>query len=193
MRKIILASSSPRRKELLEKLKIPFTVLASNIDEILDASLTPKEQVESLSRQKAHATAQLDGAQNALIIAGDSMVFIGNQLLGKPKDADDAIRMLQLLRGNPHDILTGFTILDTVTGHEVTSSSRTTLWFRDISDDEIKRFVEQEKPYDKAGAYGMQEIGAIFIEKLEGDYMGGIGLPLFPLAKELRNFGVTIL
>lgn len=193
MKKIILASASPRRKQLLEQIGLDFTIVPSNIDEVLDPQLSPREQVKTLSRQKAEATAQLSKGKGEVILAADSMVVVGDEIMGKPKDKEDAFRMLKKLSGKEHQIVTGFTLLDQETGEQITDSTETTLWFRKLDDDEIETFIEREKPYDKAGAYGLQELAAIFIERMDGDYAGAIGLPLFLLAKHLKKFGIEVL
>jgi|SRR6185437_11445900 len=191
MKKIILASASPRRKQLLEMLGLPFIVCPSNIDENLTPGLTPSKQVEALSRQKAEAVASK--FQDAIILSADTMVMLGNELIGKPKDETDAKRMLKKISGTNHSIVTGFTLLDTKTKKIVTKSTETRIWFRKMSDEEIASFVKKEKPLDKAGAYAIHELAAIFIEKIEGDYMGGIGLSVFQLAKELKKFDIDVL
>lgn len=193
MKKLILASASPRRKQLLKQIGLEFEILASNIEEKLNPRLKPLHQVESLSLQKAEATAQLARAKGAIILAADSMVAIDDEVLGKPKDEKDAKRMLQKLSGREHAIVTGFTLLDTVSKKTVTKSVETKVRFKSLSAAEISSYIKKEKPFDKAGAYGIQELAAIFVEKIEGDYFGAVGLPLYTLAKELKKFGITVL
>lgn len=191
MKKLILASTSPRRKQLLEMLGLSFEVVPSNIDEILTPHLSPREQVEQLSKQKAEAVAST--LKNSIIIAADTMVSYDGELLGKPKDEKDAKKMLQKLSGTNHLIVTGFTILDTETKKSVTRSTETKIWFRKIMNEEIEEFINREKPFDKAGAYAIHELAAIFVEKIEGDYLGAVGLSVFLLAKELKKFGINVL
>ncbi len=193
MKKLILASASPRRKQLLKQIGLEFEVLASNIDEKLNPRLKPLHQVEELSRQKAEATAQMKEAKNAIIIAADSMVAVADEIMGKPKDVKDAKRMLKKLSGSTHSIVTGFTIMDTATKKKVTKSVETKVWFKKLSPQEISVYIKTGEPMDKAGAYAIQEIGAIFIERIEGDYQGAVGLPLFALVKELKKFGIRVL
>lgn len=188
---IILASSSPRRKELLTLLGLDFTIDASEIEEKLDPRFTPSERVARLSQQKAAATGKK--YKEGIIIAADTMVFFNNELIGKPKDAKDATKMLQKLSGTVHSIITGFTILDAASGKRVTKAVETKIWFRKLSSQEITKFIEREKPFDKAGAYAAHELGAIFIEKVEGDFLGAVGLPISSVAKELKKFGVQVL
>ncbi|MEK7571310.1 MAG: Maf family protein [Patescibacteria group bacterium] len=191
MKKIILASSSPRRKQLLKLLGLEFTIDASNIEEKLNPRLKPRKQVEVLSSQKAQAIASK--YPDAIIIAADTMVAFGDEKLGKPKDAKDAKQMLKKLSGTVHFVVTGMTVLDTATKKSRTSSIETTIMFRKLQDKEIAKFIEKEKPYDKAGAYAIHELGGIFVERVEGDYLGAVGLSLFALARELKKFGVSII
>lgn len=191
MKKLILASASPRRKQLLEQIGLSFDIDASNIDEIVDPKLTPRQQVESFSLQKAQAIAPK--YKSAVILAADTMVTIDGEVLGKPKDTEDAIRMLNTLSGRKHMIVTGFTLIDSDTGKIVTQSSTLTVWFRKLSQREIDAFIEKDKPFDKAGAYAVHETAAIFIKKVEGDFFGAVGLPLFAVVKELKQFGITVL
>jgi len=191
MKKLILASSSPRRKQLLEQIGLNFEIHPSNIDEILDSRLSPREQVESLSKQKAFAIAAK--FNNAIILAADTMVELDGKVYGKPKDAKEAQMMLKMLSGIAHSILTGFTIYDTETKKRVTKSTETKIWFRKISQEEITSYIEREKPFDKAGGYAIHELAAIFVEKVEGDFFGGVGLSVYLLAKELKKFGIEVL
>lgn len=193
MKKLILASASPRRKQLLQQIGLDFEILASNIDEKLNPRLKPLHQVESLSLQKAEATSLMKGANNAIILAADSMVAVGDEIMGKPKDEKDAKRMLRKLSGTTHSIVTGFTLLDTTTKKKVTKSVETKVWFKKLSPQEISAYVKTKEPFDKAGAYAIQEIGSIFVEKIEGDYQGAVGLPLFAVARELKKFGIKVL
>lgn len=187
---IILASTSPRRKQLLEQMGLEFTVVPSNVEEILNPALSPRQQVEALSRQKAEAVAKQ--YSDAIIIGADSMVALGDEVFGKPKDAQDARRMLKLLRGKMHRIATGFTLIDVAANRTIIKSVETNVWFRKIDPAEISSYIEKEKPFDKAGAYGIQDRGSLFVEKIEGDYFGAVGLPVFTLAKELKKLGVDV-
>lgn len=193
MKKIILASSSPRRKQLLKQLGLDFEVIVSDIDEKLNPRLKPRKQVEVLSQQKAESVAARKIAMGAIVIGADSMVWVGDEIMGKPKDERDARRMLKKLSGTMHRVVTGFTLIDTNSKKSVTKSIETNVWFRKITPVEIKAFLKKDKPFDKAGAYAIQETAAIFIEKIEGDYPGAIGLPLFDLARELKKLGIKVL
>jgi septum formation protein len=170
---------------------LSFKVVPSNVIEKLNPRFKPKRQAEVLSLQKAEALASQ--FNNALIIGADTLVAFGDEVIGKPKNEKDAKQILKKLSGTMHVAITGFTIIDTQTKKKVTKSIETKVWFRKLQDQEIKEFIAKEKPYDKAGAYAAHELAAIFVEKIEGDFFGIIGLPLFALAKELKKFGVTLL
>lgn len=193
MKKLILASASPRRKKLLKQIGLEFEVLPTNIEEKLNPRLKPLHQVESLSLQKALAASALKETKNAIILTADSMVAIDDEVLGKPKDLKDAKRMLRKLSGREHSIVTGFTLIDTETKKKVTRSVETKVWFKKLTPQEISSYIAKDKPFDKAGAYGIQELAAVFVEKIEGDYQSAVGLPLFALAKELKKFGIHVL
>lgn len=191
MKKLLLASSSPRRRQLLEQIGLSFEVYASNIEEIMKQGLSSRKQVEHLSQQKAEAVAQK--FDNAIILAADTMVSFKDEMIGKPKDAEDAKKMLRKFSGTVHSIVTGFTIIDTETNKRITNSTETKIWFREMTDEEIEKFIEREKPFDKAGAYAIHELASVFIEKIEGDFFGGVGLSVFQVAKELKEFGIEVL
>ena len=171
MKTIILASASPRRKQLLKQLDLEFKVIPSDIEEKLNPRLQPRKQVEAK-------------AKNALVIGVDTMVSYKNEVIGKPKNEKDAKMILKRLSGKKQTIITGFTIIDTATKKRVTKSVETDVWFRKISEAEIRNYIAKEKPFDFAGAYAMQQLGSVFVEKIEGDFLSAIGLPLFALAKE---------
>ena len=194
MRSIVLASSSPRRKALLKQLGLQFDVVNSGVDEKFNLRLKPKGQAEALSLQKAEAVAsKYRGKEGVVIIGADTIVEVDGEVLGKPRHEKEAVRMLNKLSGKTHCIITGFSIIDTDSRKVRTGSVETIVHFRKLSDREIKEYVKREKVADKAGAYAVQGIGAIFIEKIEGDYFNAVGLPLYELARELRKFGVEVL
>ncbi len=189
MKQIILASVSPRRKELLEKAGIKFRVVDSHYQERLDLRLTPRQLVQKLSLEKAKAVYQK--FKQAIIIAADTLVVCDGKILGKPKDKKDAKKMLEFLSGKTHLILTGFTIIDGESNKTITKYEETKVYMRKISDQEISSYLETKEPYDKAGAYAIQEKGSIFIEKVEGDYLNAVGLPIFALTQELKKLGIN--
>jgi len=191
MKRLILASASPRRKQLLEQLGLDFEMYPSNIDEKINPQLEPRQQVEMLSKQKALFISSK--FHNTIILAADTMVVLQNEVIGKPKDAEDAKQMLGKLSGTYHSVMTGFTLIDTDTKKTVTKLSETKVWFRRLTAKEIAAYVTRDKPFDKAGAYAIQETASIFVEKIEGDFFGAVGLPVFLVAKELRRFGIAVL
>ncbi|OGH18150.1 MAG: septum formation protein Maf [Candidatus Levybacteria bacterium RIFCSPHIGHO2_02_FULL_37_10] len=191
MKNIILASKSPRRKELLGKIGLKFKVIESEYREIIDSRLNPHELVEKLSLEKAKIVHK--NHKNSIIIAADTIVVCDGRVLGKPKDKKDAKQMLGFLSGKVHLIITGLTIIDGELNKIITRSEETKVYMRKISPKEIDSYLKTKEPYDKAGAYAIQEIGSIFIEKIEGDYLNAVGLPIYSLVKELKNLGVEVL
>jgi len=191
MKKIILASASPRRKQLLKQLGLDFEVVPSEAEEKLNPRLRPRGQVEELALQKAQSVAK--NFPDAIIIGADTIVALNDEVIGKPKDIADAKRILKKLRGRQHTVVTGFVLLDTLEQRTIIKSVETKVWFRKLSPQEISSYIEKEKPFDKAGAYAIQGLGALFIEKIEGDFFGAVGLPLFTLAKELKKLGIEVL
>lgn len=191
MKKIILASTSPRRKEILSKLRLPFEVQESNYEEDMTLDMPPDKLVEFLSIGKARAVAEKN--QNAIIIAADTFVVFDHHRLGKPKTPERAKEMLELLSGNQHEILTGVTIIDTDTDQTRSFSETNRVYMTALSPEVIDAYIKTGEPLDKAGAYAIQEIGALLIEKVEGDFFNALGLPLRRLANELKDFGVDVL
>ena len=187
---IILASKSPRRQELLKLLGVDFTIHTADIDETMDPDLPPEREVARVGAEKAKAIAASCGADD-IIIAADTIVVIDGQILGKPKSTADAVRMLNLLSGRRHEVMTGLTVLH---GGSIQSRVvRTGIEFRALSDREIDAYVATGEPMDKAGAYGIQGRASIFVRHLDGDYFCVMGLPLCPLAEMLRACGVRVL
>lgn len=188
---IILASGSPRRRELLSQIGVQhYRVVTSDVDESADPDLPPDQLVELLSRRKAEAVrAQL--GPDPLIIAADTVVALEGEVLGKPGDETGAFRMLSALSGNRHQVYTGFTVLRgdrVVTGHEMTAVT-----FRELEPEEIEDYIATGEPMDKAGAYGIQGVGAVLISGIEGDYFNVMGLPVYRLSRVLASFGVDTL
>ncbi len=190
MKKIVLASASPRRAELLKQIGLRFTVDPSNHEETPEAGLEPKRLAMVLSLKKARVTAKRH--RNAIIIAADTIGVLNGKVIGKPKSATDARRMLRSLSGKTHSVITGFTVYDTGAGRIATRAVETMVRFRRLTAAEIDAYVATGEPLDKAGAYGIQERGAVFIDRIEGDYFNVIGLPLCALAETLKEFGVEV-
>lgn len=191
MKKIILASTSPRRKELFAKLRIPFEIQASDYEEDMTIPMSPVELVEYLSLGKAQSAALKN--PNAIIIAADTFVVFENKFLGKPKSESDAKEMLRMLSGKENDVVTGVTIIDTETGKQISFHDTSKVFIQELSDEIIDNYIKTGDPMDKAGAYAIQEIGSILIERIEGDFFNIMGLPLRRLAQELENFGIKVL
>lgn len=191
MRKIILASGSPRRKKLLEQIGIACKVVPNNIEEKLNPRLKPRHQAENLSFQKAENVSRK--YKNTLVLAADTIVVLGNEIIGKPKDKTDAMRILKKLSGTTHHVITGYTIIDTTTGKHITDSDQTTVVVKKLSEKEIEAYIKTGEPLDKAGGYGAQEKGAIFIEKIDGNFSNVVGLPLPKVTESLKKFGLHVL
>ena len=180
---LYLASSSPRRKELLEKAGFEFTVEPAKISEAVLRGTPPMQIVEQLSSRKASAVAKLHPTDT--ILAADTIVVLQGRILGKPKDEEAAAAMLKLLSGNVHQVYTGYTIISgekLLCGHEVTSVE-----FYPLSQQEIARYVASGEPLDKAGAYGIQGRGALFVKRVNGDFYNIVGLPIAKISRLLRR------
>ena len=179
---LILASASPRRKELLSLFGVPFSIRAADIDEAMDPGKAPFDEVARVSRLKALATVRSD---EDVVLAADTRVVCAGQVLGKPKDAAEACRMLRLLSGRDHQVMTGVTVLR---GSEaVTFTEVTDLHFRELSEKEIARYVATGEPMDKAGSYGIQGGAALFCTGMNGDYYNVMGLPVCALGEVLKR------
>lgn len=195
MKQIVLASSSPRRSELLRQVGLEFKVVSSGIDEVFDARLTPEELVQELSRQKASDVAEKlksRGGESFLVIGADTVV-VKDAVLGKPKDNREAFEMLRTLSGQWHEVITGITVIDTADNRSTSSFEKTRVKMREITDREIQSYIRTGEPLDKAGAYGIQGMGAVLVEKIEGCYFTVVGLPLAKLATLLNDFGIQVL
>lgn len=183
--KIILASKSPRRKELLGHIVDDFTIKTKDIEEIYPYDMAVVEVPKYLAQLKANAF--MDAIKEyELIITSDTIVTMAGKIYGKPKDRADAIDILQELSGKMHEVITGVCLKSK--NHETVFSETTKVYFKTISQEEIEYYVDKFQPYDKAGAYAIQEwIGMIAIQKIEGDYFNVVGLPLFRLNQELQK------
>lgn len=185
--KILLASQSPRRKELMSQLDIAFDVLVKDSgEEVYPNELSYSEVPVYLARQKAQAYKDEYRNGNVLVITADTIVCCDNEVLGKPKDKKDAVRMLQMLSGNEHEVITGVVLTTADNQHTFTVSTK--VFFKTLTGDEIEFYIENYKPFDKAGAYGIQEwIGMIGIERIEGSYFNVVGLPVQRLYTEIKK------
>ena len=179
---IILASASPRRKELLSLFRVPFEIRVADIDETMDPEKSPFDEVARVSRCKALAVAR---QEDDTVIAADTIVVCEGKVLGKPHSAQEASRMLHLLSGRDHQVMTGVTV---VRGQVCkTFTEVTDLHFRDLTDEEIDAYIATGEPMDKAGSYGIQGGAALFCQRLVGDYYNVMGLPVCRLGEVLRE------
>ncbi len=184
MRRVVLASKSPRRKELLENIGLKFEVLVTDADESgVSKELAPGEYVCELSRIKANAAASLINDNNSFVIGADTVVVSEKgEIMGKPLDKLDAVATLKMLSGKNHAVYTGITVADTCSGRTVSAYEKTDVTFRTLTDREINHYVDNFSVLDKAGSYGIQEYASIFVKRIEGDYFNIVGLPLCRLA-----------
>lgn len=185
-KKIILASGSPRRRELLSQMGLGFEVITSDCDENI-SGLTPDKLVCELSRRKALAVAEKLGFP-AVVIGADTVVADRDRILGKPRSREDAVNTLLSLSGRTHSVFTGVTVTDGVT--TLTELSATRVKFTDISRADAEAYADTGEPLDKAGSYGIQGRGGVFVESIEGDFYGVVGLPICRLRAMLHKFGI---
>lgn len=185
---VILASQSPRRKELMGLFHIPFVIRISDADETMDPTLSAAEAVAQVSRRKAEAVTR---GTDDVVIAADTIVVCAGEILGKPKDEADASRMLHLLSGRDHQVMTGMTLLRG--NKRLTHTEITDIHFRQLSDREIDAYIRTGEPMDKAGSYGIQGGAALFADRMHGDYYNVMGLPVCRLGQLLREIAPEIM
>ncbi len=183
--KLILASASPRRAELLRQVGIPFEVIAPKVCEQVGEPLSPEELAGKLAREKAETVAKI--IDQGLVLAADTLVYYRGLILGKPVDAEEAGRMLKLISGDQHEVITALYLIDTATGRYESGISTTKVWIKELTPQQINAYRTTEEPYDKAGAYGIQGFAALFINRIEGCYFNVVGLPLSLLYDLLNN------
>jgi len=189
--RLILASGSPRRRQLLEQVGILHEVVVSDVDETIDGA--PDVQVRALALRKGNAVlGMIEG--DAIIVAADTLVYVDGEVLGKPDGPDDAFRMLMTLQGREHTVYTGVAILrveaGVVTEHSFVEAAH--VHFRELSDEEVWTYIGTGEPFDKAGAYGVQEKGALLVSRVDGDFFTVVGLPVAKLSVVLREMGVQV-
>ena len=189
-RPLILASGSPRRRELLGELGVPFAVDVSDADETADPVPSAADQAMSLAERKARAV--VARRHEGLVLGADTIVVLDGELLGKPEDDADAHRMLRRLSGRPHEVVTGLALVDAATGEIARSAVTSTVHMRRLGDDEIAAYVATGEPRDKAGAYAIQGTGSALISALDGCFTNVVGLPLCETATLLARLGVAI-
>lgn len=187
--KVILASGSPRRKELMNMLEIPYEVMVSNVDETFEDGLTIEEQSKRLGYIKAKSI--FDKTQgDRIVIGSDSMVLKGSKIYGKPKDKEEAVRMLNDLKNGKHTVITSIAVLiqDGEKYIEHIDYDKADVYFKDMTDEEIDKWIEEDKPYDKAGGYAVQGKFTVFINKIDGNYFSVMGLPIHKLYDVIKKY-----
>ena len=189
MAKIILASGSPRRREMFDALGFDYRIVVPSVDESAVRGETPSELVARLSAAKAADVVSKIG-DLLPVIASDTLVQFGDRVLGKPGNAEEAFDTLRLLSGNRHTVHTGLTV--SFEGNVVTETVSTHVYFRELSDREIRFYVESGEPMDKAGSYGIQSLGSVFVEKIDGDYCSVVGLPVCRMTEILSSLGIDL-
>lgn len=194
-RRVVLASTSPRRQELIASLHIPYEIRPSYADEHTPSDWTPRQIVEGLALRKAQAVYEEigDPSENAVIVGSDTIVVLEDQVLGKPADDTDAFRMLKSLQGRAHHVYTGVACIDASTGQRMVRHRMTRVVMKPLSDATIQAYVQSGEPRDKAGAYGIQGLGSTLVEGIEGCYFTVVGLPVSLLSDMLSEFGIDVL
>lgn len=188
---IILASASPRRKEILENVNVKFTVVASNIDEVILDNEPPKELVMRLAFEKCMDVAKKN--EDALVIGADTIVVMDNQILGKPKNEEDAYNMIELLSNKKHQVITGISLINLSLDKKVIDYVVSEVTFKDLSKETIRDYINTKESLDKAGAYGIQGYGSLLVESISGDYFNIVGLPISRISDLLKeNFNVNL-
>ena len=188
---LILASASPRRRELLTQVGVSFEIEVSDVDEVLDDTLSPEQQVQSLAMQKAQAVASQ--RKDGLVLGADTVVVDAGSLLGKPHSTEEAAEMLRNLSGKWHQVMTAVALVDANDiENKWTSVEITNVKFRNLTEEDIAAYMATGESMDKAGAYGIQGYGALLVERIEGCYNNVVGLPLQLVAKGLRNWGINL-
>jgi len=189
--KIILASTSPRRLELLKGLGLKVKVVGSRVKESKFDISDPEELVKTLAMSKAQEVARR--TRSGLVVGADTIVVLGGKILGKPRNSEEAKSMLRELSGKTHEVLTGLAVVDASTGKKTMDFVRTRVKFRKLAEEEIASYVATGKPFDKAGAYAIQEKAGLFVERIDGCYFNVVGLPLAKLAEILKKYNVTLM
>ena len=186
MKKIILASTSPRRKELLSKIVSEFETVSSDYEEDMTLPMSPDELVKFLSKGKAESVAKK--YENSLVIGGDTFIAFQDKILGKPYTPEKAREMLKMLSGNTHSVWTGVTVMDSDTQKFISKAIESKITFKELTDEEIENYIKTGEPLLRAGAYAIQTVGETFAQNIEGDYDAIVGLPTKELAEILENF-----
>jgi len=193
-RRLILASASPRRQELIRVLNIPFEIRVSDVDETTPTYWSPAQVAEQLALRKAEAVHQmLQEGDQGIVIGADTIVVLDYRVLGKPKDAEDAVSMLNLLQGKTHQVYSGVACIDAQTGETHVSHRVTYVKMKHLTEQQVQRYVASGEPMDKAGSYAIQGLGSMIVESIDGCYFNVVGLPLSLLSDMLSKFGIEVL
>jgi len=185
--KLILASKSPRRRELMEKLQVPFSCEPSGVEEVIPEEISVEKTAEYLSMIKAADIYRKHAGQGRTVIGSDTVVVLDGVIFGKPKDRNDAFRMLRELSGKTHSVYTGVTVCSDEGTESFTE--KTDVEFYDLTDEEINSYLDTGEPFDKAGAYGIQGYGALLVKKIDGDYYTVMGFPIAGIYRCLKEKG----
>lgn len=189
MKNIILASTSPRRKQLLEQVGVKFDIEPSSYEEDMTLDMSPIELAKHLSLGKAKAVADKHTGENAVVIGSDTFISYKDKVLGKPHTAEKAKEMLNMLSGQQHQVITGYSLIDCASGEIISEAEVIEVYFRDLSEEEIDAYIATGEPLDRAGAYAIQEKGALLVRKIDGDYFALVGLPVGPVTLGLKKLG----
>ncbi|MFW5787694.1 MAG: Maf family protein [Halanaerobiales bacterium] len=189
-KKIVLASASPRREELLKQLGLNFTIVPSNIDEDEYSCKNPVKLVKKLSEAKAEDVAVV--VEDAIVIAADTVVVYKDEILGKPADKNEAKSMLGKLSGSEHQVYSGITVISSNNNQSITEFDRTEVYMKKLNRDEIDLYIQSGEPMGKAGSYAIQGLGGVFVDRIEGSYFSVMGLPIHLLFDILKEFNISI-
>ena len=189
--KIILASKSPRRKEILETMGVKFEIDVADVDESVEETLSPIEAVCEISKRKAEKVAERRSGEE-IVVSADTVVVIDGKIIGKPRDEEDAFNIIKSLSARTHEVYTGFTVSGN--GKTKTDFEVTKVHFKELCEDDIRRYVATGEPMDKAGAYGIQQKGNLFVDYIHGDYYNVVGFPISKICVTIKElFGINIL
>lgn len=190
--KVILASKSSRRSDILSNIGLKFDVVKSGCDESYDVSMKPEDVVKYLSYKKAYNVAE-NLRYDALVIGADTIVVLDGMIMGKPKSTKDAFDMLKKLSGRCHTVYTGICVIKTQSLEKLVDFESTIVKIKDLSDEEIENYIKSGEPMDKAGGYAIQGLGSLIVERLNGCYFNVVGLPVYKLSCMLKKFGLDLL
>ncbi|MDO6656019.1 nucleoside triphosphate pyrophosphatase [Anaerobacillus sp. 1_MG-2023] len=187
MKRLVLASGSPRRKELLDQMNLQFEIIVSSFEEHLSQSVPPSELVKQLALGKANEV--YTNTSDAVVLGADTVVTLDHEVLGKPDSREHARQMLKALSGRSHVVYSGVAILSSERSAQFFEATEVEFW--ELTDKEIENYLDTGEPFDKAGGYGIQGFGAAFVKRIHGDYYSVVGLPISKTLRELRAFGIV--